>query len=215
MAADLRDKFAPPRDQGNRGTCVAFAMTAAHEVHRNVGEHLSEEFLYWGSKQWDGLGGRPGTTVEAALNVLASIGQADEGCWPYEPNRDDSLGLGVPTHEALTDAATRIWTTVRPLPLTISAVVETLNAGAPVVLVTWVFQSWFRAPAALISLPSSTDARVGRHAVLLTGYREPLASPTIVFRNSWGRSWGDDGYGYMAHDYLMAHGIATWTTASP
>ena len=54
---DLRALMAPVRDQGQRGTCLAFAVTAAHEVGRSGGsspEDLSEEALYWGCKRTDG-----------------------------------------------------------------------------------------------------------------------------------------------------------------
>lgn len=212
MAADLRGTLSPARDQGNRGTCVAFAVTAAHEVHRDRGEDLSEEFLYWASKQRDGLVGRSGTTIQAAVDALAAVGQADETCWPYEADGDERSGLRVPTDDVLADAATRLWSAIQPLSLTVADLVTRLDAGIPVVLATWVYENWRRPPGALISLPDRTDRRLGRHAVLLVGYLDPAVSPTMIFRNSWGPGWGDDGYGYMASDYVVECGIAAWGT---
>jgi hypothetical protein len=56
---DLSGSLGPVRDQGNRGTCLAFATTAGHESTRlsDLGgprTDLSEELLYWACKQVDG-----------------------------------------------------------------------------------------------------------------------------------------------------------------
>lgn len=72
-AVDLSVSCGLARDQGPRGTCLAFAVTSAHEARRrccyNESTALSEEFLYWACKEIDGntsSGTRP-TAVSAAL----------------------------------------------------------------------------------------------------------------------------------------------------
>lgn len=72
-AVDLSASCGLTRDQGPRGTCLAFAVTSAHEARRrccyNESTALSEEFLYWACKEIDGntsSGTRP-TAVSAAL----------------------------------------------------------------------------------------------------------------------------------------------------
>src|SRR5262249_6111999 len=54
-AIDVRLKNWPIRDQGTRGTCVAFATAACSEFHNNLASmsgppDLSEQFLYWAIK---------------------------------------------------------------------------------------------------------------------------------------------------------------------
>ncbi|MFI9237639.1 C1 family peptidase [Streptomyces sp. NPDC053079] len=52
----------------------------------------------------------------------------------------------------------------------------------------------------------------GGHAIVAVGYDDnravanPVDSSTttgaLIIRNSWGTSWGDNGYGYMPYDYV-------------
>jgi GNAT superfamily N-acetyltransferase len=67
-------------------------------------------------------------------------------------------------------------------------------------IVVEAFESWRKAPGGRISMPASGDPSIGLHAVLLTGYKDSGA--TISFINSWGRNWGDRGYGTMPFEYL-------------
>src|SRR3989442_11222287 len=89
----LRSLMPPVRDQGARPTCVAFAVSAAHELSRTGGsvvfEDLSEEALYWGCKQHDRRT-TPGTSFSSAHAALVQWGQPAEEVWPYDLRRDDS-----------------------------------------------------------------------------------------------------------------------------
>jgi hypothetical protein len=42
------------------------------------------------------------------------------------------------------------------------------------------------------------DSPVGNHFIVLTGY--DLDRRVILFRNSWGESWGEGGYGHVSFD---------------
>lgn len=44
----------------------------------------------------------------------------------------------------------------------------------------------------------------GYHAICLTGYKYIDNELYFEFQNSWGRSWGDDGYGYLHENYLKS-----------
>src|SRR5215472_9645971 len=79
------------KDQGDRPTCVAFAVTALHEHCISLGIaqtqlDLSEEFLYFGCKQRDSLSTTSGTTLVAASKVLRLDGQCKEELHPYQRN---------------------------------------------------------------------------------------------------------------------------------
>jgi len=52
-AVNLIPRMGPIRNQGSRGTCVAFAVTASNEYYRNTGASridLSEQHLYYETK---------------------------------------------------------------------------------------------------------------------------------------------------------------------
>src|SRR5207249_758478 len=73
---DLSAQFAAVRDQGQRGTCVAFAAVARLEYHLHRGAarplHHSEQFLFWACQQSpdDGAPDRDDTTLDAARAVM-------------------------------------------------------------------------------------------------------------------------------------------------
>lgn len=53
----------------------------------------------------------------------------------------------------------------------------------------------------MIKLPSSQDERQGSHAFMITGYNNDY----FLIRNSWGSSWGNNGYAWMPGDYLKKY----------
>lgn len=93
----------PVRDQGERGTCLAFAVTAAHEVARahvmGIVEDLAEETLYWGCKQIDG-DTDDGTYLDSTVVALRQWGQPTESHWPYDGARKMDASY-IPPAQAL------------------------------------------------------------------------------------------------------------------
>jgi C1A family cysteine protease len=59
----------------------------------------------------------------------------------------------------------------------------------------------------VLPVPARRDAFVGGHAVLAVGYQE--STRRFIFRNSWGRCWGDRGYGYMPFAFIASAAL-TW-----
>ena len=94
-AVRLMDNMPPVRDQGQRGTCVAFATVALREFLNDCREDLSEQFLYWACKQLDGLP-EPGTYIHTAMSALAEYGVCTESIWPYNPVQTDDEAQGPP-----------------------------------------------------------------------------------------------------------------------
>ncbi|MEM4233018.1 MAG: C1 family peptidase, partial [Thermoplasmata archaeon] len=64
-----------------------------------------------------------------------------------------------------------------------------------------------------IPFPTKNERVLGGHAVLAVGYDDRMeiknpygdASTTgaLMVRNSWGMSWGDEGYGWLPYDYVL------------
>jgi C1A family cysteine protease len=52
---------------------------------------------------------------------------------------------------------------------------------------------------------------LGGHAVLGVGYDD--AKQMFLFRNSWGATWGQGGYGFIPHAYLVDSNLSDdfWT----
>ena len=199
----------PVRDQGPRGTCVAFAGTASHEAARSGAVVLSEEFLYWACKQQDGFPTRSGTTLTAMSTALESDGQCLAASWPYDPLADqNSAGYG-PTAAARVDAAGRQIRGNNPGVAT-AALVTALDDGVIPVVVLELFDTWHNVGAdGLIALPAPGARRLGLHAVAVVDH-EASAGSRFLVRNSWGSSWGAGGYGTVAGAYLDRYCRVVW-----
>lgn len=206
---DLRPRLPSVGDQGRRNTCVAFAVTAAHEDFRSQRDDLSEEGLYWGCKRLDGVSA-PGTTFPAAGQALSRWGQPLQELWPYDHALSDTDPLPSPPGG---DPAPGTWYTARleQTDCTGGAVKSQLDAGTVVVLGIRVSRDFHVSRDGRIPMPASARRLAGLHAILAVGYTED----ELIFRNSWGERWGDGGYGYLPIPYLDQYGLQAWTVDAP
>jgi len=208
MAVDLRDRQSPIKDQGRRGTCVACAATAGHEMLRAEGIDLCVEFLHWAAKQRDGLSATAeGTTLPAAAESLTQVGQPPEATWPYDERRNQWSHDYQPPPDACAAAPTRRLTASAPLPVTPTALRDALNQGQAVLLGIRLHRTWHEVGAnGKIAMPVAGDRDFGGHAVLVVGHQDDA----LIVRNSWGAEWGEGGYGYLPNTYVDAYGVAAW-----
>jgi C1A family cysteine protease len=208
VSIDLRPVLSPIRDQGNRGTCLAFAVTSLHEVHRAgrapVDEDLAVEALYWGCKQIDG-DWSTGTSFQSASAALLRWGQPIETVWPYDPNRLD----GTPYQAPITPSNVDWFQAELRSEAATSANVRTLLASnLPVALGITLYPSFYRpSNSGHIADPLPGEPKKGRHAVVAVGYD----AGRILVRNSWGNYWGLSGYGWISNSYVDSHATDVWT----
>ena len=78
-----------------------------------------------------------------------------------------------------------------------------LNFGFPFVVGITVYNSFENATvnrSGIVPMPpvNKFDKILGGHAVLVCGY----TTTHWICRNSWGTSWGDNGYFYLPYAYL-------------
>ena len=53
----------------------------------------------------------------------------------------------------------------------------------------------------------------GSHTICLVGYRD--ADEHLIFANSWGTGWGDEGYGYLPYRYWSDRLLEAWFQDGP
>jgi C1A family cysteine protease len=207
---DLSAHLGPVRDQGNRGTCVAFAASSVHELARiakrgQAHELLSVEALYWHAKQIEG-DDEPGIYVDSAKAALSNPGQCAETGWPYEPGLDDTMPLPGPPGGAMALPARRAslnWIGVNPDGLRIE-----LETGHGVLAVIDTWDGLFDYTGGDVEAPSDADLFNEYHAVTIVGYDDTRKA--FLVRNSWGDSWGDNGHIWLPYDAWSVVGVEAY-----
>jgi hypothetical protein len=207
----------PILDQGSRNACVAFTMVAMLQILSGDPTDLSEQFLFWGCKELDGMPSNPhGTQPQAAIDALKQFGICLESEWPYNAfSIPDNVGQGPPPPKAKTAALARRIVSGGSLESTKSAgVCSALAEGKPVLLGVPVYPFWTgsgqarRGGRVRRPLPGELPGR--GHAICAVGYREDPTAPGggyVIFRNSWGTDFGSEnhdgiGYGYIPYELL-------------
>ena len=212
--ASVSSLMSPARDQGQRGTCVALAVTALHESRRAADTsamiELSEETLYWGAKQAD-KNRTSGTSFRSAHLALGKWGQPQAGLWPYDPLRADAAEC-TPPPEAI-DPGNCYFARLKWVPVDVVAVKAHLAAGRAVAVSVEMSTGFFVAEGGKVPVPQPKELISENHAILLTGYRD--SDEIFLFRNSWGVGWGDSGYGQLPYRYLTLHGKSACTVELP
>jgi C1A family cysteine protease len=211
---DLRSSLPVMLDQGTRGTCLAFAVTAAHERFKNIQsgmiEDLSEELLYWSCKQIDG-DREPGTSFSSASAALIDSGQPHEDVWPYDGFRDDADASYNPPEGALdaTPYYNALMTRISP---TIQNMQSWLARGYAVALGILLSRGVFEPVQGAIPMPTSKEELMEEHAILVVGYENGVlpGEGFLILRNSWGAEWADGGYGYLPYAYIERYGGEAW-----
>jgi hypothetical protein len=215
---DLRFPGWAVRNQGVRGTCVAFALVACREhLAFEVGTQtpLSEQYLYWATKtQIDPHSTIDGTRIEFAQDALDQHGTCLTQLWQYNghslPGNISHGTANDPSSAAQADAPN--WRVLaaqyaRSIGFGGNAAVV-LNAlqtsGRPVAISVPVFadptlpagDNWNTATALAYGRvldPPPTSIAITGHAVCVTGYVPDSSEPCggwFIFRNSWGSIWG-------------------------
>jgi len=211
----------PVRDQGDRGTCVAFAVTALREqlLCETQGGivDLSEQFLYWAIKSTgiDSIPNQDGTWIEFALQALRTQGICTEAEWPYDPTAIPGNvshgGQGAPSAPAIAQAASfackpDVWRNTYGTTGHANAVLQELRSGRPVAVSLPVFHDALRADVnnwttdvgwafGHVIDPPETSVADGGHAVCVVGFEPDPSEPKggyFTIRNSWSEEWGFD-----------------------
>ena len=210
---DLRERLGAIGDQGRRGTCVAFALTALHmQALGQAAPPLSEEFVYWSAKSLDNITGE-GTTYEAAVKGMARDGQAESSLWPYDETISHLDPGYQPSIAATTDAMNRR-AQGTSLHVTLNNLRTTLKTGKSVAIAIPIWDELeLTNGLSVVSLPEDITTMTLEHAVVIAGHNPMTHS--VLIRNSWGTKWGDGGYAWVEDTLLtVVTDSLGWTLTS-
>jgi C1A family cysteine protease len=223
-AVNYVSRLSAPRDQGDRGSCVAFAVTAINEysffVKTGRYNNLSEQYLFSETKLRD-RDTYCGTTISSALTVLAVKGQCLETKWSYNPHTPCIQTFGKPTNADQDALPYRNGSIPVDRNNVVGNIRGHLSIGHLLAFSIPIYDSWYNNPDTINTgrfiLPgigenplTGTDGKALGHAMVVVGYQDAEEWPGggyFIVRNSWGLSWGasnyyGSGYGVIPFEFI-------------
>jgi C1A family cysteine protease len=220
---DLREWCSPIEDQGSLGSCTAHAGMGIMEYFekRAFGNHIdgSRLFLYKTTRNLLGVKGDTGAWLRNVMGALVLCGVPDEKYWQYSESDFDNepppfvyaiadnyetikyfchdpLGMNIPAKDVL------------------ASVKKFLHSGIPSMFGFYGFKSFDHSnETGKIPYPCPGEKAEWGHAIVAVGYDDSMkikntdcnkeTKGALLIRNSWGTSWGDQGYGWLPYEYIL------------
>lgn len=187
------------RDSGPEGAVAGLAVVVAMEAslaQQRRPVTLSARYLYEKAKSLDRFGPKTeGTDMAAALYVAETFGAPPEDRWPYIAG-SRGLPKGM-TWQELDSAAAMF--RARAFRLSrYEDIPQQLAQGRPVLAEVNVTDEWMSDEAGKTGIIRLGDKEtlIGGHAVVIVSF--DAANASIKFANSWGVSWGVNGFGRIS-----------------
>ncbi len=229
-SVDLRKYCSPVEDQGALGSCTANAAVGILEYYerRAFGKHInaSRLFLYKATRNLLHWTGDTGAFLRSTMGAMVLFGCPPEEFWPYRISEFDKepspfcYAFGQ-NYQALHyfrldppgTAKKTLLDRIRAL----------LRYGFPSMFGFTVFSSIRKASSdGMIPYPAPGETVLGGHAIVAVGYdngkkiKNPISKKetrgAFLIRNSWGKDWGDTGYGWLPYEYVLQGMAVDWWT---
>ncbi len=219
---NLRPDMTPVKNQSDRGTCTFFASIALAEaifkksLKRDV--NFSEEYLSAITKAEGHFSFQEGSFSSINIPELVSKGLMLESDWPYRPStfgkgylcenfagnksrapQECFFALPPENHIQARKIDGKFLETV-VLPHNTNEIIKYIArernpivVGLPVNFTGWANTGITRHDSNLHAECLNNPSSCGMHEVLIYGY--DLVRKVFFFKNSWGKTWGQEGHG--------------------
>lgn len=208
---DLRSVAGDIQSQRDLGSCTAQAIVAVYELMLRQQmpdkfQELSPLFLYYNARREEGtLNEDAGAYLRSSLKALQDYGICPESDWPYDVKKFNIR----PSDDAYRSARKFKISQYNRLP-NLNSILDAISNDQPVVAGIMVYSGfdYITEQNPTVPMPADTDTEYGAHAIALIGY--DMTERKILAKNSFGASWGLDGYFWIPFDYIEQELTDAW-----
>lgn len=227
---DLRKWCSPIENQSSIGSCTAQAAVGIVEYFemKAFRKYLnaSRLFLYKVTRNLLHLTGDTGASLRSTMAALVFFGVPPEEYWPYVV-ADFDIEPSAFNYSFAQNYQAISYYRLDPFGITRDALLNriktNLAAQLPSMFGFTVYSSISQAKRGQgqIPIPTTREKRLGGHAVCAVGYDDNMkikndnpgskaTKGALLIRNSWGKSWGDAGYGWLPYEYVLKGLAVDW-----
>lgn len=211
---DLRSGCSAIVDQGNLGSCTSNAIVSGLREHILINDkkilslRLSRIYHYWWERYLEGTENEDsGATLRDGMKVLNKYGVCTEETRPYiiddfeaapsEKENQEALNYTIPAYERL---------------LSVDDIKHAIFNNNVVVFSISLHTSFETKTKedGIVHMPCLFEKVLGGHAMCIVGYNDNFLNGCFIVRNSWGDSFGDNGYCYMPYK-MYKYFMDAWT----
>lgn len=218
------DKFPPIGNQGNYGTCVAWAVgyntkTMVNGIAKGYGQsELANPSMQFSpldlftaiddNNKGDNCGG---TNFNFAMDVVQNRGIATMQTAPY-PQTINSCSQANLDPGWTTEAAGYKFKYWRKIDGTIDAIKKNISQNVPVIFGARLADNFMSHNTDDVITSATSYDNVGQHAyhAMVIGGYDNNKGPSGAFKivNSWGTSWGGAGYAWIDYNFFMSNFVS-------
>ena len=219
---DLRAFCSPIENQESLGSCTANAAAGLIEYFEKkaFGKYTdaSRLFIYKATRNLLGQTGDTGAYLRSTMEALVLFGAPPEQYWPYDIASFDVEPTAFCYAFAANFQAIKYFR-LDPSPLTGPEVLDNIKnylaAGFPSMFGFPVYDEYMHIPATgQAAFPAPNSKLYGGHANVAVGYDDNLTingdQGALLVRNSWGTTWGVDGYAWLSYRYVTEGLAVDW-----
>lgn len=228
-SVNLKRWCSPVEDQEELGSCTAQAGVGLVEYfeRKAFGRHTdaSRLFLYKATRNLLHLEGDTGAYLRSTMEAMIVFGVPPEEYWPYDIDRfDDEPGAFC--YSFAQNFQTLQYVRLDPQgiekPSLLQQIKTNLAAKIPAMFGFTVYDSIYDADDGKIPFPGPKEKVLGGHAIMAVGYDDKMkienpgskksTTGALLIRNSWGKGWGEKGYGWLPYEYVLQGLAVDWWT---